>query len=499
MSDLSPIRMARTEVALVFPHQLFRNHPAIREDRPVVLVEDPWFFRRFRFHKQKLVLHRASMQAYREHLEEQGYSVLLLKSHMLPNTREIFRILRDRGVLLVHLVDVLEHGLEEEIGRSLQETGIERTEYESPMFFCTRPYLREYYKKGQRFYLTSFYIDQRKRHNYLLTDEGKPVGGRWTYDTLNRKRLPADLSLPSRWIPPQTATVREAIRSVEEEFPENYGTAEGFSYPVTHEDVEAAFQDFLDHRLERFGPYEDAIHAGDHVLFHSLLTPALNIGLIAPQRVIEMLFAHARLHRFHLPSLEGFVRQVTGWREFIRAVYLLTGEEQRRSNFWNHTRPVPETFWKANTGIPPLDATLEAVLRTGFTHHIERLMVLGNFLLLTETDPANVYRWFMELFIDAYDWVMIPNVYGMSQFADGGIMNSKPYLSGSHYLLNMSNHPRGEWCDTWDALFWRFVQVHRDYFSRNPRTIPMVRLLDRMEENRSEALLAHAESYLASL
>jgi deoxyribodipyrimidine photolyase-related protein len=185
-----------------------------------------------------------------------------------------------------------------------------------------------------------------------------------------------------------------------------------------------------------------------------------------------------------------------GWREFIRAVYELKGTEERNKNFWKFKRKIPESFWKGETGIDPLDKAIKKVLKTGYCHHIERLMLLGNFMLLCEFDPDEVYQWFMELFIDAYDWVMVPNVYGMSQFADGGIMATKPYISGSNYIMKMSDFDKGDWQGIWDALFWRFIHVHRDYFTSQPRLGMMVFTFDKMAAEKRETLLKTAEDFL---
>ena len=193
------------------------------------------------------------------------------------------------------------------------------------------------------------------------------------------------------------------------------------------------------------------------------------------------------------------MRQLIGWREFIRGVYEAKGREERTRNFWGFTRPMPPAFYKATTGIPPVDNTIKRVMQTGYCHHIERLMILGNFMLLCEIDPDEVYRWFMELFIDAYDWVIVPNVYGMSQFADGGLMSTKPYISSSNYILKMSHYPKGDWQSIWDGLFWRFMHLHRDFFLKNPRLSMLIRTFDKMEPAKQQQHLHIAEDYLCQL
>ncbi len=222
----------------------------------------------------------------------------------------------------------------------------------------------------------------------------------------------------------------------------------------------------------------------------------LNIGLLSPHEVVEA--ALNEFGRIPLNSLEGFVRQVIGWREFIRGVYHHWGRRQRSRNYWQHTRPMPTAFYTGRSGIEPVDTTIRRVLELGYCHHIERLMILGNIFVLCEIEPDAVYQWFMELFVDAYDWVMVPNVYGMSQYADGGMMTTKPYISGSSYVLKMSSYKKGDWCPVWDGLFWRFIDKHQEFFSRNPRLSMMARQLDKMGPRR-KTHLSIAEQFLSTL
>jgi deoxyribodipyrimidine photolyase-related protein len=248
-----------------------------------------------------------------------------------------------------------------------------------------------------------------------------------------------------------------------------------------------------------FCPYEDAILEEDSWLHHSVLTPMLNAGLITPQEIIDRCLVYAEKHHIPINSTEGFVRQIIGWREFIRGMYMARGTDQRNSNFWRFKKKIPASFYTGTTGVDPIDITIKKVLQTGYCHHIERLMVLGNFMVLCEFDPDEVYRWFMEMFIDAYDWVMVPNVYGMSQYADGGLMASKPYISGSNYLMKMSNFKKGDWQAVWDGLFWRFMDVHRDFFKQNPRLGMLVNTFDKMPVEKRQKHLKNGELYLSTL
>lgn len=229
------------------------------------------------------------------------------------------------------------------------------------------------------------------------------------------------------------------------------------------------------------------------------MSPLINSGLLTPREVVDEGIKYAGDNQIPLNSLEGFIRQIIGWREFFRGVYEVAGTRERTMNFWKFKRKIPSSFWTGTTGIEPLDIVIRKVLKTGYCNHIERLMVIGNFMLLCEFDPDEVYRWFMELFVDAYDWVMVTNVYGMSQFADGGLIATKPYISGSNYLMKMSDFPKGDWQKTWDALFWRFMDVHRDFFLSNPRLGMLVRTFDKMETTKRFSHLETAEKYLVKL
>jgi deoxyribodipyrimidine photolyase-related protein len=193
------------------------------------------------------------------------------------------------------------------------------------------------------------------------------------------------------------------------------------------------------------------------------------------------------------------LRQIIGWREFIRGVYIAVGKQERTRNFWNFNRKIPNSFYNGDTGIEPIDDTIKKINNSAYANHIERLMVIGNFMLLCEFEPNEVYKWFMEMFIDSYDWVMVPNVYGMSQFSDSGMMSTKPYISSSNYILKMSNYKKGDWCKIWDSLFWNFMDKQRDFFIKNPRMRMLVSSFDRMEESKRTSLLKTADEYLKTL
>ena len=286
------------------------------------------------------------------------------------------------------------------------------------------------------------------------------------------------------------------IRLVESEFPDHPGNARDFRWPTTRTQALDWLDAFVVQRLARFGPYEDAITSRSDTLFHSLLSPYLNMGLITPEEVLEPVTALA--DRLPIQSIEGFVRQVVGWREFVRGVYRHFGDEEESANFWGHDREMTPSWYEGTTGIAPLDDTIHAVRRTGWAHHIQRLMILGNLMTLCELRPPTAYRWFMEMFVDSSEWVMGPNVYGMGLFSDGGVFATKPYICGSNYIVKMSDYGKGEWCDVVDGLYWRFIDKHRDFFQGNPRLALMPRALDRLDRERRNRIFSAAENFLAA-
>lgn len=472
-------------VFLVFPNQLFRDVSSLMQCEEVHLIEEFLFFKQYRFHKQKLVLHRASMKAYAAYLEKNGLRIRYIDS--ASQESDIRSWIGQFSNTLFHYYDVCDQWLEQRIAHACKTSGNKRKEHHSLLFLNTKADLDDYFGQRETYFQTDFYIRQRKKYNILLNEDGKPQGGKWSFDADNRKKYPADKKPPRVKFPDEHETVIEAKEYVQKHYPDNPGALPAsFAYPVTHEQAEAWMLDFFQARFAEFGVYEDALVASEGILNHSVLSPLLNVGLLEPMQVVKDALFYADQHAVPLNSLEGFIRQLIGWREFIRGVYLYRGIRQRTANYWDFKRPVPLSFYTADTGIEPVDCAIRKVLSTAYNHHIERLMVLGNFMLLCEFSPNAVYQWFMEMYIDAYDWVMVPNVYGMSQFADGGLMATKPYISGSNYILKMSDFRKGNWCDTWDALFWEFMNKQRAFFSSNPRLGMLLKTYDRMSTERKE-------------
>jgi deoxyribodipyrimidine photolyase-related protein len=466
------------DITLVFPHQLFEHHPGIQANRSIALMADGLILGGdpqwpLTIHPRKFELHQQSMLAYKKRLESKGHSVLTLTPNAQQQTSDLLNQLIDSGYQTFYLADPVDDLLTKRVRKTLQQRSCVLEILPTPMLLTPTKVMDDYFNGRRKPMMVHFYQMQRKRLGVLIDDQGAPIGGRWSFDADNRKKLPKGITVPEET---------------------------SIDLPVDHLSAQEWLDNFLEHRLAGFGTYEDAISSQHRVMWHSVLTPMLNLGLLTPQQVLNRTLAAADASEIPLNSLEGFLRQIIGWREFMAAMYLRHGVTMRNSNFWNfEDRPIPDAFYQGTTGIPPIDDAIKRALNTGYCHHIERLMLLGNMMLLCGFHPTRIYTWFMELFVDAYDWVMVPNVYGMSQFADGGIFTSKPYLSGSNYVRKMSDYKQGDWCGIWDGLFWSFIHRHGDFFRSQPRLAMMTRNLDRMAPEVMETHYSKAQQFLDSL
>jgi deoxyribodipyrimidine photolyase-related protein len=435
------------------------------------------------------------MKTYAAELERRGYDV---RYRDFERGKTVAEHLDAEGFDSLHYCDTTDFLLE----KRLHRTGRILRKHDTPMFLSPTDWLAEQFPEGKKPFMARFYERQRKRMGILVDKDGLPEGGKWSLDEDNRKPMPkrGGLEVPPDPSSRATEYTKEAIAYTEENFADYYGKAANFNYPVSHASAETWFDNFLEQRFRLFGDYEDALAANERVLFHSVITPMLNIGLLTPQKVIDRALEFAKENKTPLNCVEGFVRQIIGWREFMRGAYEHLGVECRTGNFWQfEDKPIPSAFYDASTGIDPIDTAIRRALDHGYCHHIERLMLLGNFMLLCGFHPRRVYDWFMELFVDAYDWVMVPNVFGMSQFADGGLFTTKPYISGSNYVRKMSDFKKGAWCDNWDGLFWMFIKNHEDFFRSQHRLGMMARQLDKMPAEKLDTHRTNAESFLTSL
>jgi deoxyribodipyrimidine photolyase-related protein len=487
-------------VNLIFPHQLFQESPLLENEQEIYLIEEYLFFKQYKFHKQKIAFHRATMKAYQAYLEDLGKTVHYISANdELADIRHFHKELQKEEITEIHTINPTDFLLEKRINKFRENFSVKF--YDDPQFLNTIEELSTFFRADKKsFFQTTFYKQQRKKLKILLDDKQEPLGGKWTYDTDNRKKYPKGKTPPAVHYPGRTEWWSEAVAYTNKHFTNNPGElSQDRLYPVTFKEAQDWFNQFLNIRFYDFGAYEDAIVKGQSVLHHSLLSPLMNVGLIRAKDVVNQSLTFAQEEDIPINSTEGFIRQIIGWREFIRGMYISKGTYSRTRNYWNFTRKIPSSFYDGSTGIVPIDQTIKEVLKTGYCHHIERLMVLGNFMLLCEFDPDEVYRWFMELFIDAYDWVMVPNVYGMCLFADGGTFATKPYIGGSNYIKKMSNYPKGDWETIWDGLFWQFIHKQQDFFLSNPRTGMMVHTYNKMSAEKKTNLAHAAETFLQQL
>ena len=469
--------------SIILPNQLFPE-PVDEEEK--VMVEHPKYFTDKKFHKQKLILHRASMKAYREKVDAEYVEF----SEAEDRIKELFEDSEE-----IKMYDPVDHEIRENLENLADQNNTDLKFLKTPGFFVSRSWNKNYFEDHE-YYQLSYYKEMRKKFDVLIKEEGGPVGDKWSFDPENRKKMPQDMEKPE--IPKfSSERVEEAKDYVEKHFSDNPGKKENFFWPTTREQALENLNDFLENRLEKFGDYQDAIDSDIRFGFHALLSSSLNTGLLTPQEVVEKTLDAHEKHDYPMNSLEGFLRQIIGWREFMRAMYELE-PDMTQANFWDADNDLPEEFYTAETGLPPVDDSINHAVNNAYCHHIERLMVLGNVMLLLEIDPDQVYDWFMEMFIDSYEWVMVPNVYGMSQYSYENMM-TKPYISSSNYINKMSHYDGGDWEDDWTGLYWNFINEFEDKISDIQRMSFMTSTLNRMNEETVEGHMDKADEFKSEL
>jgi len=486
---------------VLFGNQLFANtHLRKARTERVFMAENEPMCRRYRAHRHKLVLTLSGMRSKADALRDADYTVDYVA---LEDSRgkSFTALLRDQ--LASHPCESLVHfetespRFEKRLSGLCRDEGIEHEVLPSPKFITSREDFERYRSSHKRLFMAEFYKWQRRELEVLLDEEGEPVGGQWSYDDENRKKLPKHVVPPSIAKPRWTKHTEDVVELVDRVFAEHPGCAEDFWLPSTEAQAKRWLKSFLEDRFELFGDYEDALSQKHATVFHSLLSPLLNVGLLTPSHVLKKALAYSEEEDVPINSLEGFVRQVIGWREFIRGTWHTLPQSHWERNFFDHERQLTDDWYRGSTGIPPLDDAIQRANATGYNHHIERLMVVGNMMLLCRIAPQTAYRWFMEMYVDSADWVMAPNVYGMALFSEGGTFTTKPYICGSNYLRKMSDYGKGPWCDIVDGLYWSFVSDNRSVFSKNPRSKMMLGTLDRMSDDRRSRIFEAADDFRA--
>ena len=457
-------------------------------------------------HLKKLVLVLSAMRHFAQALAARGVRVRYVRLDDPANTQTLrAEVGRAVAELRPRAVVVTEPGEWRVV--SDMRTWAEAVEIRpDTRFVCSIGDFRHWASGRNSLRMEFFYRDMRRRTGLLLAADDKPEGGRWNFDAENRKRLPASLPIPAVPSFEPDAMTQEVIQLVRARFTNGFGELDGFGFPVTARDAQAALTDFIAHRLPGFGDWQDAMQAGAPMLFHAVISPALNIGLLDPLKVCQSVEAAYREGIVPLNAAEGFIRQIIGWREFIRGIYWLKMPQYGTLNALNATRPLPEFYWN---GVTPMNCIRQVVRQTrryAYAHHIQRLMVTGNFALLAGLHPDAVDEWYMAVYADAYQWVEMPNTRGMALFADGGIAGSKPYAASGAYINRMSDYCRtcaydvkqatGPNACPFNFLYWDFIGRHADRFASNTRMAMPLRNWERMEPVRRETIKRQAAVFL---
>jgi deoxyribodipyrimidine photolyase-related protein len=460
-------------------------------------------------HPQKIILILSAMRHFARALEARGVAVDYIRLDDPANTQsfagEVARAVarhRPEQVIATHpgewrvLQDM--QAWEKSLGLPVEIRPDQR-------FICDLPRFRAW-AKGRKQYRMEFFYREMRRASGLLMEGDEPAGGTWNYDAENRAALPKGVTPPT---PPRFAPdemTREVIALVSERFGAHFGAAESFAWPVTARDAEAALAAFIRDRLPQFGDYQDAMAAGQPFLFHSLISTSLNIGLLDPLAICRAAEQAWSDGQAPLNAVEGFIRQIVGWREYVRGLYWLLMPGYAEGNALAAKRPLPGFYWGAATSMRCLSQAVGQTRDHAYAHHIQRLMITGNFALIAGLDPNEVNRWYLSVYADAFEWVELPNTQGMALYADGGVMASKPYAASAAYINRMGDYCRGCAYDAKDAtgpracpfnfLYWDFIARHAEDFARNPRMAMPVMGLRKLKPEKLAAMRAKAQAFL---
>ncbi len=469
-------------LCLVLTDQLFREHPGLLVTNNFLMVESVAACRRLPYHKFRLAYFLAAMREYADFLRSLGKQVIYhTLSEQLTIAQVLARYSQEYNTLI--WVEIDDKPVSKQIEYLAKKYFVKQQVLPSPKFLTSQSDFQNYleWKRNSRLIMQDFYIWQRKWLNLLVNSDRTPMGGSWSLDKLNRKRLPQQINLPERIQNFTSKQFLEVKKLVTQYFPKNPGALEQLWLPINFTQAEQVLDHFLQNSLPWFGDYEDALTQRDDFVFHSVLSPLLNLGLLTPAQVLDKLLStvkqNPQLLNQHLNSVEGFLRQIIGWREWVKGLYVHKYPSNwLQLNFFRASNPLPDYFYQpqlANSELDwnlPLKQVLLKVHRLAWCHHIERLMVLGNWMTLNSYSPRECYIWFRSQFVDAFEWVMVPNVYGMGLFADGGLFTTKPYISGGNYLQKMGDYSQpNQWASVWTDKFWQFLVQHQSYFSQNPR------------------------------
>jgi len=480
--------------------QLLPAHPLLPSpagDLLVGLIESSPRGSHLRYHQQKLTLLYSAMRHYAADLKKQKFATLYHHLTDTPAGADYATILshwiQKHKIREIHLLDPNEYDTFHSLPALSKKLGVPIHRHASPQFLVPRADFATWAEGKKHLLMETHYRRLRTERNILLDAKGKPEGGDWNLDDQNRRTYrefaKANPTVPPFPPPIQDPIVKKVAQEVAAHFPTHPGQADQLWVPVTRAGALDWLKTFIRQRLAQFGPWEDTMVEGQQILFHSVLSPLLNIGLLTPQECIQAAEKAYREGKAPLNSVEGFIRQILGWREFIHGIYWLKMPEYRKANFLGADRPLPRWAYTGETDMRCVSQAIHGAVDHAYNHHIQRLMVLGNYFLLGGYEPQAVLRWYTEMYLDAYDWVMVPNVLGMILFADGGFFATKPYAAGAAYQDKMGNHcascqfdPKqreGPKACPFHSLYWNFFGQHAKLFGKNPRIGMMVKIWEK--------------------
>ena len=500
----------------VLGDQLSRGLSALADldaERDVVLLvevhEEATYVRH---HQQKIALVLSAMRHFADDLRAEGVAVDYVRLDDPANTgsftgelgRALLRHAADRVVVTEpgewRVLEMVRNW-NEAFGRPVEIRTDDR-------FLCSQERFEAWARGRKALRMEYFYREMRRETGWLMRD-GEPEGGRWNFDPENRKALPRDVVPPSRIRFQPDATTREVMALVAQRFGGHFGDLDRFGWAVTRSDALKALSEFIAVALPRFGDYQDAMQRGEDFLFHALLSPCINIGLLNPREVCEAALSAWSKGAAPLPAVEGFVRQILGWREYVRGIYWLRMPAYAATNVLEASRPLPDFYWTGETDLHCLREAIEGTRRNAYAHHIQRLMITGNFALLAGIAPAEVEGWYLSVYADAFEWVELPNTHGMALHADGGLLGSKPYAASGAYIDRMSDYcghcsysPKiklDEGACPFNYLYWHFLMENQRRLAGNPRMLMPYRTLARMTPERREEIARQSRQFLAGL
>lgn len=467
-------------------------------------------------HKKKLAFVFSAMRHFAQELRDEGWQVDYVKMTDPANTGnfsdEVARAIKRLKPSCLVVTEPGEWRLAEMFSGWGEALGLPVHVREDDRFICTHGMFAEWADGRKQLRMEFFYREMRRATGLLMTgkdETAEPEGGRWNFDSENRKAAKADLLLPHPLTFEPDETTRDVLAMVEQKFPDNFGDLTPFRFAVRRADAEAALDHFTATTLAGFGDYQDAMLEGEKYLYHSVLSPYINAGLLDPLAVCRRVEAAYYAGNIPLNAAEGFVRQIIGWREFVRGIYWLKMPSYREQNFFEADRRLPSFYWTAETDMACLRAAISQTKEEAYAHHIQRLMLTGNFAMLAGVNPNEVHEWYLAVYADAYEWVELPNTIGMSQFADAGLLASKPYAGGGNYINKMSDHcgacrykvkqKTGEGACPFNPLYWDFLVRNRPKLSGNHRLGQVYRTWDRMSDENQRAYRASAKKFLSGL